>query len=86
MTASLRGFQEGENLRVLRAKGEKVGAAHEPDPTITEKIGRRYPGYALETTWDVPLGKAMCILKLDIFWHEIDFRNEWGFMESNFLF
>ncbi len=56
--ASLRGFQEGDNLRVLHAKDEKVGVAHEPDPTMTEKVGPRYPGYALKTTWDVPLGKA----------------------------
>ena len=57
--ASLRGFTEGDNLRVLRAKDEKVGVAHVPDATITEKVGPRYPGYyALKTTWDVPLGHA----------------------------
>ena len=83
--ASLRGFQEGDNLRVLRAKDEKVGVAHVPDATITEKVGPRYPGYALKTTWDVPLGLAMGTLKVNICWHEIVFRHELGFTESNVL-
>ncbi len=84
--ASLRGFQEGDKLRVFRAKDERVGVAHVPDTTNTEKVAPRYPGYALKTTWDVPLGKAMGTLKVNICWHEIGFRNEWGFTESSFLF
>ena len=84
--ASLRGFTEGDNLRVLRARDEKVGVAHVPDATQTEKLGPRYPGYALKTTWDVPLGHAMGTLKENICWHEIVFRHELGFTESYFLF
>ena len=84
--ASLRGFQEGDNLRVLRAKDEKGGIVHVPDATNTVKVGPRYPGYALKTTCDVPLGKAMGTLLVNVCWHEIVFRNEWGFTESNFLF
>ena len=71
---SLRGFTEGDNLRVLRAKDEKVG------------VGPRYPGYALKTTWDVPLGHAMGTLKVNICWHEVVFKHELGFTERNFLF
>ena len=89
--ASLRGFQEGDSLRVLRAKDEKAHVAQVPDPLQTVKLGPRhgmyhYPGYALKTTWDVPLGKAMGMLKVNICWHEIVFRNEWGFTERNFIF
>jgi hypothetical protein len=84
--ASLRGFQEGNNLRALRAKDEKVGVAYVPDPKNTEKVGPPYSGYALKTTWDVPVGKAMGMLKVNVCWHEIVFRNELGFTESNFLF
>ena len=82
--ASLRGFQEGDNLRVLRPKEENVRVAHGHIMTGTE--GPRYPGYALKTTWDVPVGRAMGMLKVNICWHDIIFRNEWGFTESNFLF
>jgi hypothetical protein len=84
--ASLRGFQEGDSLRVLRAKDEKAHVAQVPDPLQTVKLGPRYPGYALKTTWDVPIGKAMGTLLVNVCWHEIVFRNEWGFTESNFLF
>ncbi len=84
--ASLRGFQEGDNPRVLRAKDETGGRAQEPDATHTAKVGPRYPGYALKTTWNVPLGKAMGTLVVNVCWHEIVFRNEWDFTESNFLF
>ncbi len=84
--ASLRGFQEGDNLRVLRPKEDKARVPHEPDTTMTGKEGPRYPGYALKTTWDVQVGRAMGILKVNICWHEIIFRNELGFTESNFLF
>jgi hypothetical protein len=72
--ASLRGFQEGDNLRLLRAK-EDAGEGL-----------KQYPGYALKVTWDVPVGKAMGILKVNVCWHEIVFRNEWGFTERNFLY
>ena len=84
--ASWRGFQEGDNLRVLRAKDERVGVAHVPDTTNTEKVAPRYPGYALKTTWDVPLGKAMGTLEVNICLHKIYFIHEWGFFESCFLF
>jgi hypothetical protein len=83
--ASLRGFTEGDNLRVLRPKDEILGVKHVPDATNTEKVPR-YPGYALKTTWDVPLGIATGMLKVNVCWHEIVFRHELGFTEINFLF
>jgi hypothetical protein len=83
--ASLRGFQEGDNLRVLRAKEEKVAAVEVIDAHLPPKAAARYPGYALKMTWDVPVGKATGIFKVNVCWHEIVFRNEWGFSESNFL-
>ena len=46
--ASLRGFTEGDNLRVLRAKDEKVGVAHVPDATQTEKLGASIPRLCIE--------------------------------------
>ena len=84
--ASLRGFQEGDNLRVLRAKEEIVVGVGLQDAQLLQKAATRYPGYALKMTWDVPVGKATGLLKVNICWHEIVFRNEWGFTERNFLY
>ena len=84
--ASLRGFQEGDNVRVLRAKEDDEGGVITcvipviPPPVV------RYPGYALKLTWDVPFGKAMGTLKVNACWHDIVFRNEWGFTERKFLY
>ncbi len=84
--ASLRGFQEGDNLRVLRAKEDKAALVVDPEAQLPQKAASTYPGYALKMTWDVPVGKATGILKVNICWHEIVFRNEWGFTETNFLY
>ena len=84
--ASLRGFQEGDNLRVLRPKEEKVTGVETPDAHLLPKAVARYSGYALKMTWDVPVGKAMGNLKVNICWHDVVFRNEWGFTESHFLY
>ena len=84
--ASLRGFQEGDNVRVLRAKEDDEGGVITcvipviPPPVV------RYPGYALKLTWDVPFGKAMGTLKVNACWHDVVFRNEWGFTERHFLY
>ena len=84
--ASLRGFQEGDNLRVLRPKVDAVTVRNAPDAHLPQPAVLRYPGYALKMTWDVPVGKATGTLKVNICWHEIVFRNEWGFTESTFLY
>ncbi len=84
--ASLRGFQEGDNLRVLRPKEDKVTGVNGPDVHLPQPAVARYPGYALKMTLDVPVRKATGILKVNICWHEIVFRNERGFTESKFLY
>ncbi len=84
--ASLRGFQEGDNLRVLRPKEEKVTGVERSDAHLLLKAVGRYPGYALKMIWDVPVGIAAGNLKVNICWHDVVFRNEWGFTERNFLY
>ena len=76
--ASLRNFQEGDGLRVLRAKEDDGGPR-------TDQLSAGYPGYALKMTFDVPAGKAMGRLNVKACWHEVVFKNEFGFTESNFL-
>jgi hypothetical protein len=83
---SLRVFIEGDNLRILRAKEEKVGDVVAPKAQLPHQAVPRCLSYALRMTWDVPVAKAMGILKVNICWHETVFRNEWRFTESNFLF
>jgi hypothetical protein len=77
--ASLRNFQEGDGLCVLRSK-EDDGCPR------TDQLSARYPGYALKLTFDVPEGKAMGILNVKACWHEVVFKSEFGFTESNFLY
>ena len=86
--ASLRGFQEGDNLRVLRPKDEKEVDIFELDDTneLPVKQVARYPGYAVKLTWDVPVRKTHGILKVNACWHDIVFRHECGYAESNFIF
>ncbi len=86
--ASLRGFQEGDNLRVLRPKDEIEVGSIDTDATsaVSDKLVTRYPGYAVKLTWEVPVHKTHGILKVNACWHDIVFRNECGFAESNFLF
>jgi hypothetical protein len=84
--ASLRGFQEGDNLRVLRAKEDTVLSATNRDVAMCDAPLPRYPGYAFKMTWDVPADKAMGILKVNACWYDIVFKNEWGFTETNFLY
>jgi hypothetical protein len=88
--ASIRGFQEGGNLRVLRPKDEKEVDICDIDIDATlalpERLVAQHPGSALKLTWDIPVCKTQGILKVNACWHEIVFRNECGFAESNFLF
>jgi hypothetical protein len=85
---SLRGYQEGDCLRVLRPKDEQEVGICDIDVSLPlpEKRVPRYPGYALKLTWDVPLRKTQGILKVNACWHDIVFRNECGFAEMNFTF
>ena len=52
--ASLRGFQEGDNLRVLRAKEDIVESVNVQEVALSQRPVARYPGYALKMAWDVP--------------------------------
>ena len=82
----LRGFQEGDNLRLLRAKEDDARGTIICDPNMLPPPVARYPGYALKLTWDVHIGKAMGTLKVNACWHDIVFRHEWGFTERHFLY
>ena len=84
--ASLRGFEEGDNLRVLRAKDDEVPRVVDGVPVMQKKPEVRYPGYALKLTLDIPVGKAIGVLKVNVCWHDIVVRNEWGFAERYFLY
>jgi hypothetical protein len=77
--ASSRGFQEANSLRVLRPQ-DNEGAQRQ------EQEAARDPGFEREIVWDVPVGKAMSMLKVTACWHEIAFKNQIGFTESNFLY
>ena len=84
--ASLRGFQEGDNLRVLRAKEDIVESVNVQEVALSQRPVARYPGYALKMTWDVPEGKPLGMLSVNACWHEVVFKHEWGFTERNFLY
>jgi hypothetical protein len=85
--AALRGYQEGDNLRVLRPKDEKEVDIFDIDDTLALPEKQVvYVKYVVKLTWDVPVRKTHGILKVNACWHDIVFRNECGFAENNFLF
>jgi hypothetical protein len=89
---SLRNFSEGDNIRVIRPKdsrqarqgGRAAMAALHETAGFLEATGS--VGYGLKLTFDLPLGKAVGVLKVRACWHDIVFRNEFGFTESMFLY
>ena len=74
--ASLRGFQEGDNLRVLRAKEDIVESVNVQEVALSQRPVARYRGYALKMTWDVPEKKSMGMLSVNACWHEVVFKHE----------
>ena len=89
---SLRNFTEGDNIRVIRPKNSRqarlggsaaMGAVHE---TVGSLEATGSIGYGLKLTFDLPLGKSVGVLKVRACWHDIVFRNEFGFTESMFLY
>jgi hypothetical protein len=60
-----------------------MGAVHE---TIGSLEATGSIGYGLKLTFDLPLGKSVGVLKVRACWHDIVFRNEFGFTESMFLY
>jgi hypothetical protein len=88
---SLRGFSEGDNIRVVRPKDnikrhnvEKKKNAN--GEVVCALISTTAVGYGLKFTWDVPVGKSIGILTVRACWHDIVFRNELGFTELMFLY
>ncbi len=89
---SLRGFSEGDNIRVIRPKEnikrqnvEKKKNAN-GEENVCAPMSTTAVGYGLKFTWDVPFGKSIGILTVRACWHDIVFRNELGFTELMFLY
>ena len=90
---SLRGFCEGDNIRVIRpkeiAKRRKVANETNGDghtATGVPLAPARAIGYGLKFTFDVEVGKAVGVLTIKACWNDIVFRNEFGFTEIMFLY
>lgn len=89
---SLRGFNEGDNIRVIRPKHntKPLNAVKTTLTNVDKNVGTLLSttavGYGLKFTFDVPVGKAMGTLTVRACWHDIVFRNELGFTESMFLY
>ena len=77
---------EGDNLRVLRAKEDIVESVNVQEVALSQRPVARYPGYALKITWYVPEGRSMDMLSVNACWHEVVFKHEWRFTERNFLY
>jgi hypothetical protein len=89
----LRGFSEGDNIRVIRPKVKTQRQTVEK-----RKFGDGVPvssaeyaieakgGYGFKFTWDVPVGKAIGVLTVRACWHDVVFRNDYGFTETMFLY
>jgi hypothetical protein len=84
----LRGFSEGDNIRVIRpkvnTKRQTIDSRKIGDDVQVPLEGNG--GYGLKFTWDVPVGKAIGVLTVRACWHDIVFRNEFGFTEAMFLY
>ena len=86
---TLRGFVEGDNIRVIRPKvivkapRQSIGQSIEE-----ERLGsvKRGVGYGLKMTFDFPVGRSVGILTVRACWHDVVFRNELGFTETTFLY
>ena len=90
---SLRGFREGDNIRVIRPKlprmSTREGTEQRQDVENyngTAAQGKGSVGYGLKLTFVLPEGKAVGVLKVRACWNDIVFRNEFGFTEANFLY
>jgi hypothetical protein len=85
-------FNEGDNIRVIRPKESRAGRKRDKDndvhglKTERKECGHRHVGYGLKLTFDLPQGKAVGKLKIRACWHDIVFRNEFGFTERMFLY
>ncbi len=78
---SLRNFSEGDNIRVILPKNFRPVHQIEGSLEATGSVG-----YGLKLTFDLPLGKGVAVLKVRACWHDLVFRNAFGFTESMFLY
>jgi len=90
---SLRGFSEGDNIRVIRPKIPRMTKRERMEQpqdvenyNVTAAQGKGSVGYGLKLTFVLPVGKAVGVLQVRACWHDIVFRNELGFTEANFLY
>jgi hypothetical protein len=86
---TLRGFVEGDNIRVIRPKVivqaplQSIGTTIDDERPVNVK---RAVGYGLKFTFDLPVGRSVGILTVRACWHDVVFRNELGFTETMFLY
>ena len=88
---SLRGFSEGDNIRVVRPKldvkvPKNVESNGHSDGANAEVSVKRTMGYGVKLTFDLPVGKSVGIMTVRACWHDIVFRNSLGFTETMFLY
>jgi hypothetical protein len=88
---SLRGFSEGDNIRVVRPKLDvKVPKTPESngcsDGANADVSVKRTMGYGVKLTFDLPVRKSVGIITVRACWHDIVFRNSLGFTETMFLY
>ena len=88
---SLRGFSEGDNIRVIRPKLDvKVPKNRDSGGNVERRNGvgndKSAVGYGVKLTFDLPVGKAVGTMTVRACWHDIVFRHELGFTETMFLY
>jgi hypothetical protein len=88
---SLRGFSEGDNIRVVRPKLDvkvlnNVESNGQCDGDNVVVSAKRAMGYGVKLTFDVTSGKSVGIMTVRACWHDIVFRNSLGFTETMFLY
>ena len=88
---SLRGFSEGDNIRVVRPKldvkvPENLKSNDHSEGANADMYVNRRMGYGVKLTFDLPVGKSVGIVTVRACWHDIVFRNSLGFTETMFLY
>ena len=87
----LRGFSEGDNIRVVRPKldvkePENLESNDHSEGANADMYVNRRKGYGVKLTFDLPVGKSVGIVTVRACWHDIVFRNSLGFTETMFLY
>jgi hypothetical protein len=87
----LRGFSEGDNIRVIRPKldvkaPKNLESAGNADGQNGVVYVNRTVSYGVKLTFDLPVEKSVGIMTVRAFWHDIVLKNELGFTETMFLY